>query len=674
MEEFESQVAKIQIGDAKDANAFVYAAAERAPTGSAELYIIAELPLMNPAAMESCEKICLAISSALKRAFKKQTGESAFETGIAQVNEELGKLAEMGQTHWIDKINCILACKEGAGFSIATAGKVSAYLLRGGEFTDISCSQAKAHPLKTFENVAFGKLKLDDVLILSTTQLFNYLSLDRMKSILENGNFLHAAQVIIEILRENAGPEVAFGTILNMQVMPGQTPNEEIDLENYVAETAPPEPIWAKAFHYLTGALSFNKKRAPKVSLPHISLAGSLRHVSSNTKNWTKKSAQFLKKAAGNIHLRRQNMSLQNIKGFSLQKKIFLASAVVLLLAVILEIGVSIHLKKTRVADAAETAKVKAVQNLLTSAQTSLLYKDDSAAADYVRQAVQQMPPASEIPKNVKPLYDQVASDLADMRQKAEKIIPVDAQNLGSLAQGDRLLNFGSALAVQVGSTVVSYDKTTGTVSDGQFLSSEKITALTYIKNTTAVVYNGKALLLWDFDKKQFSQPFISSVPAAEDFVGMKLYATNSRVYLINKKTNQIISFLIGTVISKPVVASKDANDLGSAKDLAIDGSIYVLNNNGVSRYLAGSLTDFHLPFLFTPLSGTGKIATEIGWSNIYILDAGNNRVLVIDKKGNLVETLTSKDFTKLKDFIVDEKNKVMYLLNDGSLLKISLP
>ena len=84
--------------------------------------------------------------------------------------------------------------------------------------------------------------------------------------------------------------------------------------------------------------------------------------------------------------------------------------------------------------------------------------------------------------------------------------------------------------------------------------------------------------------------------------------------------------------------------------------------------------TNFALQNLPTPLSATGKIYTEKDFNYLYILDSGNNRILIFDKSGNLVNTLMSDSFTGLKDFQVDEKNKIIYALNDGSLLKITLP
>src|ERR1051326_2317135 len=112
MEELESQIAKIQLGNTKSSQSYVYTLAEKAQGSDAELFVVAELPLFNPAAESSCEKICLAIGSTLKRVFRRPADAVNFEIAVSQINEELGKLASLGQTHWIDKLNCILAVKD----------------------------------------------------------------------------------------------------------------------------------------------------------------------------------------------------------------------------------------------------------------------------------------------------------------------------------------------------------------------------------------------------------------------------------------------------------------------------------------------------------------------------------------------------------------------------------
>src|SRR5581483_4150058 len=162
----ESQIAKIVLGNTKSSGSYVFVLAEPALVPNIELYVVAELPMLSPAAEELCERICLAIAAALRRSYKNVGAADNFENAVNQVNEELGKLASLGQTQWISKLNCALAVKRGQHFDLATTGKISAYLLRGGEFTDISCSPAQTHPLKTFENYASGKIRLGDLLIL----------------------------------------------------------------------------------------------------------------------------------------------------------------------------------------------------------------------------------------------------------------------------------------------------------------------------------------------------------------------------------------------------------------------------------------------------------------------------------------------------------------------------
>ena len=172
--------------------------------------MVAELPLFNPDAEETCQRICVAIASALKRSYRLGDSGNNFENAISQINDELGKLAAASQAQWVDKLACVLGVKEGQNFNVASCGKVGAYLLRSGEFTDISCSASQQHPLKTFENYASGRLKLDDLLILSTAQLFNYVSLDRLLQVLTAENFLLGAQTIIELLKQTAGPASQF--------------------------------------------------------------------------------------------------------------------------------------------------------------------------------------------------------------------------------------------------------------------------------------------------------------------------------------------------------------------------------------------------------------------------------------------------------------------------------
>jgi len=96
--------------------------------------------------------------------------------------------------------------------------------------------------------------------------------------------------------------------------------------------------------------------------------------------------------------------------------------------------------------------------------------------------------------------------------------------------------------------------------------------------------------------------------------------------------------------------------------------------SSGITKYYAGRLAEFKEPTLITPLSGKGKIYTESDFEYLYVMDAGNNRIVILSASGDVVQTLTSPEFTDLKDFYVDEANRTIYILNDTALLKVMMP
>lgn len=677
MEELESQIAKIQLGNVKSSSTYVYITAEKAPVGPAELYVVAELPLFNPAAEESCERICQAISSTLKRAYRNPGMANNFESAISQINEELGKLASLGQTGWVDKLNCILGVREDDTFNIATTGKVSAYLLRNREYTDISCSQNQSHPLKTFENYATGKIRLGDLLVLSTTQLFNYLSMDRLRGIIGNADFLTAVQTIIALLKENADPQVSFGVLLNLQVPIGQAEEKDEDLESYVAEQQIKQNnLFGNIKKFITAIFSFgkNEKRIPKTDVPKIktSFGQKLKNFSGNTKNFVSKSKTWWQSAKTSAQTAKKTIDNQNFKNFSKEKKFFLISTLILLIVLVVSIVVASKLKTNRQVQSQISDQFKTAQTAILNAESSLLYKDYTTAATYIKQAKNSLPAEKSLNASDKDQYNKLSSELNELILQMDKVVQAKVTSLGGLAQGSGLINLPAALATQSKLGIVSYNKQTGQIQDGSLKSGVNIIDSIYISGNTAVIYDGSALYAWDFSSGKLGTGFSQNIPAQNDFGGMAFYPVNNRVYVANKKSGEIISFAFSkNTFSKPIISLQGAG-ITQTIDISIDSAIYTLNQTGINKFLGGKLANFNLSGLTTPFSGSGKIYTQKSYKYIYLLDSGNNRVIILNKDGSLLETLKSDQFTKLTDFAVDEPNKIIYLLNDSTLLKTS--
>lgn len=671
MEKLESQIAKIQLLSPKQAGNYVFVSAEKAIGSDAELYMVAELPLFNPAAADQCEKICQAVWGVLRRSYKKSLEDSSFENMVAQVNEELGRMAETGQNYWVNKFNCILAVKNQETFSITTCGKTAAFLLREGSFADISTASAQSHPLKTFDSFANGKIRLNDILILSNTQLLNFISMDRLKEILKKDNFLSAAQTVIELLKEIAGPAVAFGTIFNLQLPYGQAISEEVDLENYIVENPYHVSFFKKAESFLKNMLGADKSlRENKTTLPKISVTERFAKLKNTGKQMLMGTRGGLSDLSSRIKNASQAVSPRQIKQFSPVRKYVFASVIVFVVAAGLSITAAVYNKNVKQKQQQAGAKFESVTKNLELIESSLLYKDEKQAKEYLLLAEQNLPKAEDVSKDQKEKYNQITSRLSDLKDQFEKKTTAEVTSLGNMAAGLALLDLNDFIAVAAGQSIVSYEKSSGKIEDGRLKSSQKIVNAYSFKPGQAAVYNGETLSIWNYETGSTGAPLISSVPAEDSIAGLSFYPTNNRMYLIDKQKSQVISFQINqTTLQKPVVSISEPG-LSSAEDLTIDSSIYVLKPTGIVKFSAGKLAAFEMPFTFEPYSGGGKIYTETGWKNLYLLDGAKKRVLIMDKQGNMVKMLVSDKFTDLKDFTVDETNKTIYLLNGTELLK----
>lgn len=677
METFESQIAKITLGNFKQTKSYVYVMAEKAPASEVELYVVAELPLFNPAAIESCERICSAIGSSLKRAYRQHASEGTFENALSYINDELSKLASTGQTHWINKLNCIVATKQGQTLSVASCGKVFAYLLREHEFTDISCSTEKPSPVKTFESYASGRIRLNDLIIFSTTQMFNYLSIDRVKNILGSMDFLPATQTIIEQLKANAGPEVAFGILMNLQVEPGQTTSDEVDLESYLVETPMgASNVWDKTKKFISELLMIKTRRG---QTPVLSPTKTFQPVSARMEKWSMQAKTFGQKIGatltglGKFFWSNKKIFTPNyFQSLSGIKKFFYTSIIILFLALVLNIWVAIHIKNNREASAQTAAQLSTVQKLLNNAQSALVYNDQKQAADLIQQAKTKFQAVNSkiAPKDE---YQKINTLFNSLDEKIDRTRNVKITLLGNLSPENRLISLPGFLATETNNRILSYDLANGQIQDNVLKSPETIRSSVATKNG-AVIYNGSALFVWKPQDGKTGPGFTTSVPVADNFINLKYYPANNRVYVLDRSQNSAISFLInGDKLQKPVIALKNVTEIGQTQDFAIDGSIYFLTRDAVVKYSAGKLAEFNLPYLSKPFSGEGRIVTYPDFKHVYLLDIPGKRIIVTDKTGNLMYTVKNEQITRPKDFEVDEKNKVIYLLNGSELLKIDL-
>ncbi len=665
MTDLETQVVKIQLGDLKQANSYVYTLAEKIDSSESELYMICELPLFNPAAIDECQRIAEAVAASLKRSYRKSVNNQTFENALAIINEELGKLVSLGKTHWLGKLNALLAVKHGNSLSVASVGKVSALLYRDGNFAPITEIVTSTHPLKTFENFSVGKIRLGDLLVLSTTQLLNHISVDRIKNILKKNELPEAAQEIIATLQDSIGPEVACGTILALQVEPGAVSDEEVDLQAYMAgpqiKSEVQDENWMdklKSVHRTAATIGKNVGSDLKKKIQSKKLSEMIRPKSS-----------ALDMVQNQFKRVSNKINTDTIKGYSRQKKFFLISAAILLIALVANIAIAQYKKGNQTTEVAATT-IESMQKLANDANAALLYGDEPKAAELLNNLQAELFKVGEVSEDQKQTIEQIREQAVQLQNKINKVSDVTPERLGTLSISDNLISLPAYLGTETNRTIISYNRANSSIEDGALKTSEPINRSVFLKGNQAVIYNGSELLLWNFVTGVIGGAFSDQVPTQGSSVGLKLYPVNNRVYIIDTAQGRVMSFTASDRdFSKPTVSIAPSDELRTASDLAIDGNIYIATGGTILKYNSGARQEF-TPAI-TGLSGSTKLFTQVDYNYLYVLDIGNKRIIVLNKDGSMVSTLTSKDFDNLKDFSVDESSRSIFLLNGNSLLKI---
>ena len=156
------------------------------------------------------------------------------------------------------------------------------------------------------------------------------------------------------------------------------------------------------------------------------------------------------------------------------------------------------------------------------------------------------------------------------------------------------------------------------------------------------------------------------------------VHVFGGNLYLLEKDTSQIYRF--PATSTNRFGARQNwfgpglSLDLSSAQDLSVDGSIWVLFPQGkIQKYTRGTIDSFKPGNIDQGISSATDIYTDEDSQNLYILDKGNNRVVVVTKEGDYVAEYSNSQIKDTKKIIVSEKDKKLLLLTGPKLYSVDL-
>ncbi len=164
-----------------------------------------------------------------------------------------------------------------------------------------------------------------------------------------------------------------------------------------------------------------------------------------------------------------------------------------------------------------------------------------------------------------------------------------------------------------------------------------------------------------------------STAVARDDAWGtiVQMAAFAGNIYLIDSTHNAIWKYQAlesGFSDRIPYLPDDASHAFSPATSLAIDGAVWTITGNRIVRFMQGkpdgswSLTSA----LDQPLSQDTAIYTDESVANLYILDRGNKRIVVVDKEGRYISQYV---WEKLKDaatmVVSAEQKKILLLIGN---------
>lgn len=171
----------------------------------------------------------------------------------------------------------------------------------------------------------------------------------------------------------------------------------------------------------------------------------------------------------------------------------------------------------------------------------------------------------------------------------------------------------------------------------------------------------------------------VSSVAKADSEWGQiqDLAGFGGNIYLLDNGKNQIWKYLptsSGYSDKRPYLSSDIKADFGNAIKMQIDSSVYVLKQDGsMLRFTKGATDNFSYSGLDKGVKDPKSFFVSADTDNLYLLDSGNARLLVLSKTGEFKMQYQGDKFATTTDLAVDEQGKKIYLLDGSKIFQVEL-
>lgn len=600
-----------------------------------------------------------------------------FEATLKEINLIFSKYQSDSISGNIGTVHMIVGAIINKTLHISQTGEGEAYLIRNKHLSVISDGLAEGGQKNAFINIASGEIEVDDIIILCSTRLLRYVTkqdltklfspegitdqeLQKLKSLLEIESLDQMGINVIKVTareEENNSKKTnrlliqeIFSTIKNHPLIKKLSRRE---LEAKIEEKLEDD------IDNLNANITEIKDTANNKPVFHI-------------ENFLKKI-----KSLRNIFVKNNYQEDTHLK----KKQLLAALAGVILVLLISIVFLKINGDKQQLLDNYEKTLTE-VQDDIDKAYTVGI-TDKQKATEMLVQAEEK---TKEILQSgyLRGLATERLDSIQEIKGKLDGIKNVENPKLlADLRSTKSDINAIGLVALQ--NHLAAYEPTgvhevilSKIESENTLSANEEMIDGNFFPDQNAAVFISKSNKIIEYRDGRFQ--FMDTRDATWKN-GIDIKSFGSRIYLLDSANNQIWKYSRSREnYSGAEAYLTETTDLSNAVAMAIDGSLYVLNQDGsIRKFYAGKEEELIIRKApLTALKSPSSIYTESEIPNLYILEPTEKRILIYSKEpktGNLSYSYQIKFPTldNIKDMLIDRDSNKVYLLADEKIYEESL-
>ena len=583
-----------------------------------------------------------------------------FENAVKEVNQLFEEFKKEDNFEPAG-LSIVVAAFIGSELLVCQRGEAEVYLVRRQHVTTICEATSNNKKGELFENIAMGNVEKGDVVVFSTERLLRYIVKSEMPEFFQFGAFEDQANNFYNHIKTEALGEIGILTILVNEmgeVMEGES--------NYGMDDRIVEKFQKSSSGIISKIGDFFEKLnfIPKTSLGS---RVSRDDESVNSNNYSFDKFEKLKEILGNwisIAIKPE------YRAYAIFGLLGVALVLVLGFKLLLYFG-GLNDYKALVTDArTQIEEAKRSTDKVTAA--SILSKAEVE--------MQQLLSVSLIRKEAQNVLDEINQVRGQFDQVVvidEPILIGDLNELSEYTEMRRLLSFYDDV-------IVANDYEIATVLVDSIKTPIEINSGKMIKLVSAMQDAGVIYALTEGNKLfQIANDEVSSVEIDEDQdikPAADIESFGTRLYVLDNENKQIWKYQKTTTgLGGPESYLKTAT-LPESKDMAIDGSVYVLtNNNQLIRYFSGQIDNFKItnqPLLLP--QNPSRIYTTEDEGLLYLLEPSRSKIFVYLKNQQTKDLDYLKQYqvpslSQIVDFAVQSESKRIYITDGESVYSIEI-